>query len=522
MDEIDVTVYEAPSERTYGVPQEVGRHVATMVQQYGDGGFDPLPERDHKLVVRLLTFDRVNTDDVRYIHDRFQRPRADDVLVASGSGATITRTELFGGDVGRQWVGKIVDGLERDGRRARDAELSACGYEPQTYWYVGLASNAEPTLVRGLARIPRGSVDHREVETMIAGGQWRACGPEDLHGTQGVALDEELTAFVSSAFLDGNSAVLLHPATPICFLDDMPLLTDIEDAIQIAESIVAAGDIPDPNSDAGHVYAIVSPTDTTAVTSVIKILPGPFVFTRNGGLWQPDPTTLGSLMSVNPPALVELTGAMLKSVLAQTDSADAAAAANPSTVSMNPAATAPVGVVPTPGAASPAAAPMTAALGQVVRLRHAYETGMVLTQAIGRRDGVEVGARREMEIRRSAMVAAVELTRSLRSNVGYLENVVVPAVERERQDEFVAGVIASVGGSAEASVKGRLNGAEALRKYWTTGKGGLRIAWNTPSDWYRCHSFLSKYVGSEQAKRQCAIYHKLMTGVWPGSHLNVK
>jgi len=62
--------------------------------------------------------------------------------------------------------------------------------------------------------------------------------------------------------------------------------------------------------------------------------------------------------------------------------------------------------------------------------------------------------------------------------------------------------------------------AENLRRYWTIGKGGLKIRWNTPGDWTRCNRYLRKYMGP-RAKGYCALRHKEMTGVWPGDKRNV-
>ena len=62
--------------------------------------------------------------------------------------------------------------------------------------------------------------------------------------------------------------------------------------------------------------------------------------------------------------------------------------------------------------------------------------------------------------------------------------------------------------------------AENLRRYWTIGKGGLKIRWNTPGDWTRCNRQLRKYMGP-RAKGYCALRHKEMTGVWPGDKRNV-
>jgi hypothetical protein len=61
--------------------------------------------------------------------------------------------------------------------------------------------------------------------------------------------------------------------------------------------------------------------------------------------------------------------------------------------------------------------------------------------------------------------------------------------------------------------------AERLRRYWTVGKGGLKIRWNTPGDWTRCYRNLKKYMGP-RAKGYCSLRHHEMTGMWPGDKRN--
>ena len=61
--------------------------------------------------------------------------------------------------------------------------------------------------------------------------------------------------------------------------------------------------------------------------------------------------------------------------------------------------------------------------------------------------------------------------------------------------------------------------AEQLRRYWTRGKGALKIRWGTPGDWTRCVRQLSKYMGP-RAKGYCQLRHKEATGVYTGSKLN--
>lgn len=58
-------------------------------------------------------------------------------------------------------------------------------------------------------------------------------------------------------------------------------------------------------------------------------------------------------------------------------------------------------------------------------------------------------------------------------------------------------------------------GARELRKYWTHGKGALKIKWGTPGDFNRCVSHLRKHVGAG-AEGLCNVYHTSATGNPPG------
>lgn len=59
--------------------------------------------------------------------------------------------------------------------------------------------------------------------------------------------------------------------------------------------------------------------------------------------------------------------------------------------------------------------------------------------------------------------------------------------------------------------------AEKLRRYWTTGKGGLKIRWGTPGDFRRCVRQLNKHMPG-RAEGYCANLHRRSTGIWPGHH----
>lgn len=59
--------------------------------------------------------------------------------------------------------------------------------------------------------------------------------------------------------------------------------------------------------------------------------------------------------------------------------------------------------------------------------------------------------------------------------------------------------------------------AEKLRRYWTRGKGALKIRWGQPGDWKRCVGYLSKYMGA-RAKGYCQLRHKEALGIYTATH----
>ena len=60
---------------------------------------------------------------------------------------------------------------------------------------------------------------------------------------------------------------------------------------------------------------------------------------------------------------------------------------------------------------------------------------------------------------------------------------------------------------------------QKLVRYWTVGEGAAKIRWGTPGDFTRCVRHLQKYDGV-QAKGQCAKWHKMLNGFWPGDRRN--
>ena len=59
--------------------------------------------------------------------------------------------------------------------------------------------------------------------------------------------------------------------------------------------------------------------------------------------------------------------------------------------------------------------------------------------------------------------------------------------------------------------------AEKLRRYWTRGKGALKIRWGQKGDWSRCVRHLAKYLGP-RAKGYCQLRHKEALGFYTATH----
>lgn len=85
-----------------------------------------------------------------------------------------------------------------------------------------------------------------------------------------------------------------------------------------------------------------------------------------------------------------------------------------------------------------------------------------------------------------------------------------PEIEKLLNDEACIKAMTAAGG-----LDRNRGNAEELRRYWTVGKGGAKIRWNTKGDWTRCVRQLEKYLGP-RAKGYCALRHKEMTGMWTG------
>jgi hypothetical protein len=69
-----------------------------------------------------------------------------------------------------------------------------------------------------------------------------------------------------------------------------------------------------------------------------------------------------------------------------------------------------------------------------------------------------------------------------------------------------------------------IKGTEKLKRYWTTGEGGIRkIRWGTPGSWTRCYRHLRKYLGpGRRSKGYCMNLCQRMGGSGVACHVGSK
>ena len=219
----------------------------------------------------------------------------------------------------------------------------------------------------------------------------------------------------------------------------------------------------EPPSDVQPIYmAFVDAENLRAVTKLIAIVPAsaesttPTVFQRKGAQWIPDPEAMTDLNSTTPPPVVPLDSTVLNDVLLQVD------ASNGSDMAEEP----------------------VAASGSNVIV-----DGSITATDIG------IGVITSNQIS-SEVIDHVEIGKSFTGEI---------SSDYIKTDSLIA-----AGG-----LDRNRGGAEKLRRYWTYGPGGAKIAWGTPGDWRRCRRYLAKYLGP-RAAGYCQLRHKEMTGMWTG------
>ena len=529
-------VISSTSPRTYPVPQAAQEEARAGLRWSDKHGFLSSYAPHRALTAAMAAGEPLTEPAVRLIAAPRTRCESE-FAVADGITADRIERALWGGDSARSWARRIVASLDAQERAANEAALRALEYDPDTYGYAGLLDPEDDELLITTLRTPRAcdSVPTLEWECFTASG-WEPLRARVL-SNQILPLNNDVLTLTlcASAVLEGSGGVIIRFGEPVAWLPTTPLLAAV-----------------DPESlDDFHVYAVVDGTDTAAVMSLIALSPGPVGYRREGGQWVPSTDVVSQLRSVSPPPIVEITGEMLTDVLEQVD---AATGSEGSAFAPEPEPE-PEPTTPTQSASSAPVQASAAVMQQQLddetsefleRINEMYaaedarrarfEAGLESLRASGAdadllREPVSVMLADESARRRAAHERIAAAERAWEDRRRALRAAVVASAAADARTMATAFAFADVLYGASTSTEevetllaaGGLDrnrgGAEHLRRYWTHGKGALKIRWGTPGDWTRCYRHLRKYLGA-RAAGYCQLRHKEATGVYTGDKKN--
>lgn len=306
--------------------------------------------------------------------------------------------------------------------------------------------------------------------------------------------------FIQDATATDESAA--EPATaPVTAAAPNPAPPADEAAPAPTTSNATAGAPTGSPSGAAIYFAIVDPTDTTAVLEVVSIVKdstgNPQAWIRTRGTWKNDPATLAKLTGPTPPPVIELTTPEpAKTVLAQVDKYDQ-------------------NVAHFPTDAVPDKAPVTAAGFVVPGVDLGVYDEADIVAAVSTFDTlspeIQSAAKRIIRTRATALNRKDLLPADWRTATTIEEGEAF-AAESPLYSEYGDVLVA-----AGHPFKGA-KGAERLKEYWIHGKGALKIRWGTKGDLTRCHAHLAKYVGPVMAWGLSQNYHKALFGMTNAKH----
>lgn len=339
-------------------------------------------------------------------------------------------------------------------------------------------------------------------------------GPGGTFGGRQVKQGSELQAFKKAKLSDGPPLVADVAARIQQFIQDATATEDSA-AEPATDPVTAAAPNPAPPADeavpapttsnatagaptggptgAAIYFAIVDPTDTTAVLEAIAIVKdstgNAAAWIRTRGTWKNDPATLAKLTGATPPPVIELTSPEpAKTVLAQVDKYDS-------------------NVAHFPTDAVPTKAPVTAAGFVIPGTDMGIYDENDIVNAVSTfgtlNPGTQSVAKRIIRNRATALNRKDLLPASWRVPHPVEEGEAF-ASESPLFSEYGDVIVA-----AGHPVKGA-KGAEKLKEYWIHGKGALKIRWGTKGDLSRAHRHLAKFVGPVMAWGLAQNYHKAL------------
>jgi hypothetical protein len=302
---------------------------------------------------------------------------------------------------------------------------------------------------------------------------------------------------------------------------------------RVASSLTAAASedktiTPETSDVQPLFFAIVSEDDTSAVIDLVSLVPAAtdstssMTYTRENKQWVRNEAILVDMNSATPPPVVPLDAVALKSVIEQIDGVTSVAA------SVNPDEKF-ITVLWGKGGnvmflASPDEEALTAAGIIVAEEQELADALIEITQKYGKfnEDDSGVWAGYESAEENENKEIGVTCANCMLYAGGDVCKIIEQPVEPLGYCRFALipdGVVKQEPMQAAGGADRNRGNAERLRRYWTIGKGGLKIRWATPGDWTRCYRNLKKYMGP-RAKGYCSLRHKEMTGMWPGDKRN--
>jgi hypothetical protein len=251
-------------------------------------------------------------------------------------------------------------------------------------------------------------------------------------------------------------------------------------------------------------FAIVDEVDKSAVMNAFAILKennAPKAYLRENATWAESPDVLADIQGTTPPPVVELeTPEPAKSVLAQIDQHDSTQTQETTDSETEPA-------VVTASAFDSAAERGYALYNGSYPIFDANDLAVCVAEFSAKGDPADTEVKRHIRKRafalnRMDLVPADWRTPTVFERGEELES--APNLYGEFGEVIVAG-----GGH-----RGHRGGnAATLKRYWTIGRGALKIRWGTKGDLTRAHRHLAKYVGPERAWGLAQNYHQSLFGV---------
>jgi DNA-binding ferritin-like protein len=364
-----------------------------------------------------------------------------------------------------------------------------------------------------------------------------------------------------------NNAIWYSPVVPMRAAGDSQVAEP--EKVTPAKPGQAPTQVTPENSDVAPIYlAVVDQDDPQAVLSLVSLVPSsnsstkPATFVRKDGKWVPDAQTLADLQSATPPPVVPLDDATLQDVIKQVDEATAVTASLIMSVLFGPTLVAAGGADRNRGNAEKLREYWTHGEG-AAKIR--WGTGgdwkrcvRHLSKYLGVRAkgycqlrhkdalGFYTSTHAKMDRKAKHAASAIEQFADLVAESQDAE--ATPAFTKVTENEMaqpIHDIIEEPDDSydddwepdeeivlflknldqandilfslvAAGGIDRSHGDAEQLRRYWTIGEGGAKIKWGVEGDWKRCVRHLGKYLGI-RAKGYCALRHKEMNGVWPGS-----